>query len=185
MKISENPYFMYRQNFKNFPKNVRIGAGMRRKNQNLFGLAIWPPKMPNLFGLANQASKNANFVRIGPKITIFAQLSVSTQTNYVIIRSPSIPSALVPRCARLPSAFLPCSYNRSYWFEQVSSVQDNKQMRNSENSSGRRVAPSHEFFWECLHHLYLTYRIKKRCTNDLESSRKSDIQWQAGKLHSY
>ena len=25
MKISENPCFMYRQNFKNFPKNVRIG----------------------------------------------------------------------------------------------------------------------------------------------------------------
>ena len=31
-------------------------------------------------------------------------------------------------------------------------------------------------FWGCLHHLYLTYRIKKRCANDLESSRKSDIQ---------
>ena len=39
--------------------------------------------------------------------------------------------------------------------------------------------PSHEYFWECLHHLYLTYRIKKRCTNDIESSRKSDIQWKA------
>ena len=40
-------------------------------------------------------------------------------------------------------------------------------------------------FWECLHHLYLTYKIQKKCTNDLESSRKSDIQLKACKLHSY
>ena len=69
MKISENPCFMYGQSFKNFPKNVRI---VRWKNQNWLGLPIWPPKMPNLFGLANQASKNAKFVRIGSKIAIFA-----------------------------------------------------------------------------------------------------------------
>ena len=105
MKISENPCFMYGQNFKNFPQNVRIGAGMRRKNQNLFGLPIWPPKKPNLFGLANQASKNAEFVWIGPEITIFARLSVSTQTNYVIIHSPSIPSALVPAAPDFPQPF--------------------------------------------------------------------------------
>ena len=30
---------------------------------------------------------------------------------------------------------------KSHWFEQVSSVQDNKQMRNSKNLSGHRVAP--------------------------------------------
>jgi hypothetical protein len=68
MKISENPCFMYGQNFKNFPKNVRIGAGIHQKNQNLFGLPIWPPKIPNLFGLANQASKNVKFVRLAPKL---------------------------------------------------------------------------------------------------------------------
>ena len=72
MKISENPCFMYGQNFKNLPKNVRIGSGMCWKNQNLLGLPIWPPKMPNLFEQANQASKNAKFVRIGSKIAIFA-----------------------------------------------------------------------------------------------------------------
>ena len=105
MKISENPCSMYGQNFKKFPKNVRIGASMHRKNQNLFGLPIWPPKKPNLFGLANQASKNAKFVRIGPEITIFARLSVSRQTNYVIIHSPSIPSALVPAAPDLPRPF--------------------------------------------------------------------------------
>ena len=71
MKISENPCFMYGQNFKNFPKNVRIGSGMHWKNQNLLRLPIWPPKMPNLFGLANWASKNAKFVQIGSKIAIF------------------------------------------------------------------------------------------------------------------
>jgi hypothetical protein len=115
MKISENPCFMYGQNFKNFPKNVRIGAGMRRKNQNLFGLPIWPPKMPNLFGLANQASKTAKFVRTGQlglkkclicsDWPIFARLSVSTQTNYVIIHSPSISSALVPAAPDFPRPF--------------------------------------------------------------------------------
>ena len=36
--------------------------------------------------------------------------------------------------------------------------------------------PVMNIFWGCLHHIYLTYRIKKRCANDLESSRKSDIQ---------
>ena len=36
---------------------------------------------------------------------------------------------------------------RSHWFEQVSSVQDNIQMRNSENSSGRGVAPQSWIFF--------------------------------------
>jgi len=72
MEISENPCFMYGQIFKNFSKNVWIGAGVHWKSQNLLGLPIRPQKMPNLFGPANQASKNAKFVRIGSKITIFA-----------------------------------------------------------------------------------------------------------------
>ena len=38
------------------------------KNQNLLGLPISSPKMPNWFGLGNQASKNAKFVQIGSKI---------------------------------------------------------------------------------------------------------------------
>ena len=39
------------------------------------------------------------------EITIFAWLSVSTQTNYVIIHSPSIPSALVPAVPNFPQPF--------------------------------------------------------------------------------
>jgi len=42
MEISENPGFMYGQNFKNFSKYVRIAAGIHQKSQNLLGLPIWP-----------------------------------------------------------------------------------------------------------------------------------------------
>jgi hypothetical protein len=73
MEISENPGFMYGQNFKIFSKYVWIAAGMHRKSQILFGFPIRPQKNPNLFGLANQASKNANFVRIGFKNSNFAR----------------------------------------------------------------------------------------------------------------
>ena len=52
---------MYGHNFKNFPQNVRIGAGMGPKSQNLFGLSVRPPKNQNLFGRGHQASKTANF----------------------------------------------------------------------------------------------------------------------------
>ena len=38
MEISENPGFMYGQNFKIFSKYVWIAAGMHRKSQILFGM---------------------------------------------------------------------------------------------------------------------------------------------------
>jgi hypothetical protein len=75
MENSENLGFMYRQNFKNFSKSVRIAAGMHQKSQKLLGLPIWPQKNPNLFGLANQASKNAKFVRIGLQNGNFARIA--------------------------------------------------------------------------------------------------------------
>ena len=126
MKIFENPCFMYGQDFKNFPKNVCI---------------------------AHLAPQNAKFVWIGPKITIFSRLSVSTQTNYVIIHSLSIPRiffantdpfSLIPFLVeRIIRSVNDDGILRSHWFAQVSSVQlqDNKQMKNSENSSGHGVAP--------------------------------------------
>ena len=198
MKISENLCFMYGQNFKNILKNFQIGAGIHWKNQNLFGLPIWPPKMPNLFELANQASKNAKFVWIGSKITIFARLSVSTQTNYVIIHSPSIPSET--------GYFLPTPIHsltfHSWWrglsgvsmmmgFWGVIGLSKYPVCKTINKWEILKIHPAMEgtpvmkIFWECLHHL--TYRIKKICTNDLESSRKSDIhiQSKACKLHSY
>jgi len=58
---------MYGQIFKNFPEYVRIATGIHPKSQNLL-------KNPNLFGLANQVSKNAYFVRIGPKRAEFARI---------------------------------------------------------------------------------------------------------------
>jgi hypothetical protein len=72
MKIAENPGVMYGQNFKNFSQYVRIAAGMHGKSQNLLGWPIGPPKNLNLFGPANQASRNSNFVRIGLKKGYFA-----------------------------------------------------------------------------------------------------------------
>jgi len=44
---------------------------MHGKIENLLGWPIRPPKNPNLFGPANQASKNGNFVRIGLKKLLF------------------------------------------------------------------------------------------------------------------
>ena len=159
MKISKNLCFMYRQNFKNFPKNVQNGAGMRWKNQNFFGWPIWPPKMPNLFGLANHASKNAKFVWIGPKITIFAQLSTNKQCHNSF---PIHPISISTCCTQLPSAFLLCSYNRSHWFELVSSVQDNKQIRNSENSCGHRVAPQSWIFFGSVYTIFIWPTVMER-----------------------
>ena len=62
MKIFENLALTYRQNFKNFLKNVQTAAGIGPKSQNLFGWTIRPPKNPNLFGQGHQASKTANFL---------------------------------------------------------------------------------------------------------------------------
>src|SRR5271168_1946336 len=39
LKIFQNLALMYGQNFKNFPQNVRTGAGIGPKSQNLFGLS--------------------------------------------------------------------------------------------------------------------------------------------------
>ena len=55
IKISENPAYMFGQNFENFTQNVQIPSGI--------GLP-WQ----NLSGLANQASKTAHFVWISFKI---------------------------------------------------------------------------------------------------------------------
>jgi hypothetical protein len=111
-------------------------------------------KKPKFVRIANLAPQSAKFVWIGPKITIFAWLSVRKQTNNVIIHFPCIPSetgyffantnpfSLIPFLVeRIIQSVNDDGILKSHWFEQVSSVQDNKQIRNSENSSGRGVAP--------------------------------------------
>ena len=74
-------------------------------------------------------------------------LAKCNYTNKLCHKSfPVHPISIGTHCTWLPLAFLPCSYNRSHWFERVSSVQDNKHMRNSENSSGRGVEPQSWIF---------------------------------------
>jgi hypothetical protein len=58
MKISKNLGIMYGQNFKNFTQYVRIAVGMHGKTQILLEWLIRLPKNSNLFGPANQTSKN-------------------------------------------------------------------------------------------------------------------------------
>ena len=105
MKISENPCFMYGQNFKKFPKKCSDWTRHALKKPICSDCPSGPQSAKfevrtGQSGLKNhqicsdwpdyQALKNAKFVRIGPKITIFARLSLSTQTNYVIIHSPFV-----------------------------------------------------------------------------------------------
>ena len=92
---------MYGQNFKNFPQNVRIGAGMGPKSQNLFGLSVRPPKNQNLFGRGHQAPKTANFrsdwpsgLKNKPKMTM-RQLYVQNHLTLRLSYSASIPSVLL------------------------------------------------------------------------------------------
>ena len=67
-----------------------MAAGLHGKIQILLGWPIRPPKNRNLFGLANQASKNGNFVRIGRKFSL----------RRPICRRYIIPNKITPRPSR-------------------------------------------------------------------------------------
>jgi hypothetical protein len=65
---------------------------MYGKSQILFGWPIRPPKNPNLFKPANQASKNCNFVQISLKNNNFAPRSATLNHSASILStSPTLP----------------------------------------------------------------------------------------------
>jgi len=97
MKISQNLGVMYGQNFKIFSKYVWITAGMHVKGQILLGWPIRPQKKLNLFGPANQAFKNGNFVQIGLKKWWFCS-QMANHKGYIIPNH----SASVPSVSRAP-----------------------------------------------------------------------------------
>ena len=67
-----------------------MAAGLHGKIQILLGWPTRPPKNRKLFGLANQASKNGNFVRIGRKFAL----------RRPICRHYIIPNEITPRPSR-------------------------------------------------------------------------------------
>ena len=75
---------MYRQIFKKIPQYVWIASGMGPKSDILLGLVIRPPKKPNLFGLANQASISLRLPQNGTQITKwnYIVMNVVTQRLY-------------------------------------------------------------------------------------------------------
>ena len=89
---------MYGQIFKNFPEYVRIAAGIHPKSQICSDCASGLKKNPNLLGLVNQVSKNANFVRIGPKRAEFdSKWQADVSKHYKMDHSTSSPARLGPK----------------------------------------------------------------------------------------
>ena len=116
-KIFEILALMYGQNFKNLPQNVRTGAGIGPKSQNLFGLSVRPPKIQNLFGWGHQASKTANFRSDWPsglKNKPPNDNETANCTYRITIKLLSIHPVCITRLAWLPSALLACPHIR-FW----------------------------------------------------------------------
>ena len=109
MKISENPCFMYGQSFK------KMFGLCVEKTKICSDCPSGPPKCQICSDWPIRPQKTLNLFGLAPKLPFLRKY-----TNKLCHNSfPVHPISIGTRCTRLPSAFLPCSYNSFYCLQNI------------------------------------------------------------------